>query len=129
MANIKKDETGAVIQAYIRARMEGLATDTVRDEAAETLPGSLLERIDALGVDQERLLDVPPGNVTAMLEALEREAELEDAGIRPRSLEVRAREERWIHGRTHSPDESNWNPPPGLKKARSGRRKTTRNRK
>ncbi|MEX2643995.1 MAG: hypothetical protein WD270_11100 [Acetobacterales bacterium] len=123
MSNTQEHESGATIQAYVRARMQGHATAADRARVAEMLPSCLRARIDALGVDRERLLAVAPEDVTAALEALEREAELEDAGIRPRSVEVRAREERWIHGQTHSPHESRRRLPPGLKKARSGRRK------
>ena len=128
MSNTQEDESGAAIQAYVRARMEAPATDADRARVAEILPDLLRARIDALGRDRDRLLAVTPENVTAALEALEREAELEDARIRPRMLEVRAREERWSQGGSHSPDDGHRNASPRVQRARSGRGKPGRTR-
>ena len=72
------DEAGRAIQAYVRHKKSRAPGRDEASPAHETLEPALRRRIDALGRDDERLLDVGAGDVLAMLKALESEAASED---------------------------------------------------
>jgi hypothetical protein len=89
---------GALVQAYAYARFYGPRGEGGAEAHGESLDPILKERVDALGFDLKRLLDVPPEKVLARLVALEREAQLEDAGVRPQAAAARGREEQVFRG-------------------------------
>jgi hypothetical protein len=72
---------GPIIQDYVRAKWgRGDKTQTA-DELGRKLDPALRERIDLLGVDDEKLLGVQPHEVISRIEALEREALREDSQV------------------------------------------------
>lgn len=91
---LKRDakQPGAMIQAYVRTRW-GDATDVAlvaRSEAG--LEPELRNRIDILGFDAERLLNVDAAAVLIELEKLEQAAAREDARVAAAANRIRARE-------------------------------------
>lgn len=90
--------TGLLVQAYAHARFYGPRGESVAEAHGQELDAVLKERVDALGIDLKRLLDVPPEKVLSRLVALEREAQLEDAGVRPQAAATRGREEQAFRG-------------------------------
>lgn len=87
MMDSKRDPLGQTVQDYVRfVRGEPV------DEPRHDLGTDVLERIEMLGLDADRLLEVAPEEVMATLQALEREAEQEDARVRKTANRVRGRE-------------------------------------
>jgi hypothetical protein len=84
---------GDLIHAYARARWGGDVNGESADDLGSRLGRDLRHRIDVLGSDAERLLNADPGDALARLEALEKEAMLEDAGATSRAVKVHARGE------------------------------------
>ncbi|MBN2702294.1 MAG: hypothetical protein ACPW60_14015 [Methylohalobius sp. ZOD2] len=79
MSKRKAERIGALIQSYVRAKWGCLPDDGAGTDLSLALGPELRDRIDILGLDGERLLDVAPAAVLAELELLEREAAREDA--------------------------------------------------
>jgi hypothetical protein len=90
---------GDLIHAYARARWGGNVNGESADDLGSRLGRDLRHRIDVLGSDAERLLNSNPADALARLEALEKEAMLEDAGVTSRAVKVHAR------GETHATDQ------------------------
>lgn len=68
---------GALIKQYVRAKWRGLAnTDEVK-LIGQRLDPKVRDRIDAIGMDDQELLQVPDDAVLARLEELERKGEHE----------------------------------------------------
>lgn len=85
---MKVDETeiGRIVQEYARARWGREPDRAAADRLTPLLARELRDRVDALGIDVERLLKVEPHSVIGELEALEEETVLENAGeFRPAS--------------------------------------------
>ena len=84
---------GDLIHAYARARWGGGADGESADNLGARLGRDLRHRIDVLGSDAERLLTTDPADALTRLEALEKEAMLEDASATSRAAKVHARGE------------------------------------
>jgi hypothetical protein len=84
---------GDLIHAYARARWGGDANAESADDLGLRLGRDLRHRIDVLGSDAERLLNADPADALTRLEALEKEAMLEDASATSRAVKVHARGE------------------------------------
>ncbi len=77
----KKREMGSLLQAYARAKKENGSDQSEEVVRLSGLLGrELMRRVDALGFDADRLLEVAPEEALAVLDLLESEAALEDAG-------------------------------------------------
>ena len=85
---------GRLVQDYVRARWRRPGVTKTAKELADQLDPQLRARVDLLGNDDELLLEVPPEDVLDRIAELEREAELEDAGVIDRVTDVRSIEER-----------------------------------
>jgi hypothetical protein len=72
---------GPLIQDYVRAKWGRGDKTVTADELGRKLDPALRERIDLLGVDDEKLLAVQPQEVISRIEALERDALREDSQI------------------------------------------------
>jgi hypothetical protein len=79
---------GPIIQDYVRAKWGRGDKTLTADELGRKLDPALRERIDLLGVDDEKLLAVQPQDVISRIEALERDALREDSqvGVHKRSF-------------------------------------------
>jgi hypothetical protein len=84
---------GDLIHAYARARWGSDAGEDSADDLGVRLGRDLRHRIDVLGSDAERLLTADPADALTRLEALEKEAMLEDASASSRAANVHARGE------------------------------------
>jgi hypothetical protein len=84
---------GALIHAYARSRWSGDANEQAADDLGARLGRDLRDRIDVLGMDADRLLTATPADALVRLEALEKEAMLEDASASSQAAKVHAREE------------------------------------
>ena len=73
--------SGLAIQDYIRAKWGRAGATLSADELGRKLDPALRERIDRLGVDDEKLLGVKPEDVLSRIEELERDALREDSGV------------------------------------------------
>jgi len=84
---------GPIIQDYVRAKWGRGGSALSADELGRKLDPALRERIDLLGVDDEKLLAVQPQDVIGRIEALEREALREDSqvGVHKRSFSPESR--------------------------------------
>jgi len=122
-------EIGAIVQAYARAKWRGEHDPTKSAAIGAQLDPELRNRVDMLGFDAEKLLDLDPGEVLARIEALEREALLEDRRVAPIAASVRAREERKL-GDNGKPPDGQWRGQraPGGKRTQSVRRGGRRHR-
>src|SRR5512134_2821440 len=87
------DTLGDLIHAYARACWGGGANRETADDLGVRLGRDLRHRLDVLGSDAERLLSANPADVLARLEALEKEAMLEDASAASRAVKVHAQGE------------------------------------
>jgi hypothetical protein len=85
MTELGTRSVGEVVQTYVRAKWKRPGTQMSAQESARHLDPDLRARIDLLGTDDERLLEVPPESVVAKIEELEQEAALEDAGMMERA--------------------------------------------
>ena len=72
---------GPLIQDYVRAKWGRGGSTLTADELGRKLDPTLRERIDLLGVDDEKLLAVPPQDVISRIEGLERDALREDSQV------------------------------------------------
>ena len=104
---------GDLIHAYARARWGGGANGESADDLGLRLGRDLRHRIDVLGSDAERLLTADPADALTRLEALEKEAMLEDASATSRAAKVHAR------GEMHTADQAQG--PARNYRARSGK--------
>jgi hypothetical protein len=79
---------GPIIQDYVRAKWGRGDKTLTAEELGRKLDPALRERIDLLGVDDEKLLNVKPEDVIGRIEALERDALREDSqvGVHKRSF-------------------------------------------
>lgn len=84
---------GDLIHAYARARWSGDANEQAADDLGLRLGRDLRDRIDVLGMDAERLLTAMPADALIRLEALEKEAMLEDASASSRAAKIHAGEQ------------------------------------
>jgi hypothetical protein len=94
---------GDLIHAYARARWGGDADRESADDLGARLGRDLRHRIDVLGSDAERLLTADPADALTRLEALEKEAMLEDASATSRAAKVHARGEVRPRGQGKAP--------------------------
>jgi hypothetical protein len=78
---IDQKDCGPMIQDYVRARWRRGGVTLSADELGRKLDPALRERIDLLGIDDEKLLGVKPEEVMSRLERLERDALREDSGV------------------------------------------------
>ena len=78
---IDQKDFGLTIQDYIRAKWGRSGVTLSADELGRKLDPGLRERIDLLGIDDEKLLGVKPEEVMNRLEHLERDALREDSGV------------------------------------------------
>jgi hypothetical protein len=76
-----RTEPGHLIQNYIRAKWGRGEKDVSADELGRRMDPILRERIDLLGVDDEKLLGVGPQDVLRRIQELERDALREDSGV------------------------------------------------
>jgi len=81
MIAIDRTESGHLIQDYIRAKWDRGGTALSADELGRKLDPILRERIDLLGVDDEKLLGIGPEDVLRRIQELERDAHREDSGV------------------------------------------------
>lgn len=86
------EQLGAVIQAYARARWGDEPDESLVAELEANLDPDLCDRIDVLGLDGKRLLDVGAEAALAELEKLERAAAQEDARVVGAADRIRAQE-------------------------------------
>lgn len=93
---------GSAIQAYVRARWDKSASRADAQAPVCQIDRKLQARIDALGFDAERLLDVPTEDTMSALETLEHEALMEDAGAQSGVAQVRQQEERQFQDATEA---------------------------
>ncbi len=78
---IDQKDSGLIIQDYVRAKCGRGGVTLSADELGRKLDPGLRERIDLLGIDDEKLLAVKPEDVMSRLEHLERDALREDSGV------------------------------------------------
>jgi hypothetical protein len=76
-----RTEPGHLIQDYIRAKWGRGDREVSADELGRRLDPTLRERIDLLGVDDEKLLGIGPHDVLRRIQELERDALREDSGV------------------------------------------------
>jgi hypothetical protein len=76
-----RTEPGLLIQDYIRAKLGRGEKDVSADELGRRLDPALRERIDLLGVDDEKLLVIGPHDVVRRIQELECDALREDSGV------------------------------------------------
>ena len=74
-------DSGPIIQDSVRAKWGRGNMTLTADELGRKLDPALRERIDLLGVDDEKLLAVKPQDVIGRIEALERDALREDSQV------------------------------------------------
>jgi hypothetical protein len=72
---------GPIIQDYVRAKWGRGDKATTAEDLGSKLDPALRERVDLLGVDDEKLLAVQPHEVNGRIEALERDALREDSQV------------------------------------------------
>lgn len=92
-------DIGRLVLDYVRAKWCRPGATRSAKEIAHELDPELRERVDLLGNDDELLLEVLPEEVLDRIDELEREAELEDAGVIGRANEIRHIEERQMSSR------------------------------
>lgn len=90
MSDRDTKELGRLLQEYARARWGSNPDGREAERLSIRLDRTFRDRIEMLGMDVERLLGVDPDQVLPELQALEREAALEDAGARSTATGVRA---------------------------------------
>jgi hypothetical protein len=83
---INDKDFGPMIQDYVRAKWGRGDMTVTADELGRKLDPALRERVDLLGVDDEKLLGVRPEEVIRRIESLEREALREDSGVNPHKM-------------------------------------------
>ena len=95
---------GPIIQDYVRAKWGRGDTTLTADELGCKLDPALRERVDLLGVDDEKLLGVQPHDVISRIEALERDALREDSqvGVHKRSFSPASRPPGRKSGQRHA---------------------------
>ena len=76
-----RTEPGHLIQDYMRAKWGRGDREASADELGRRLDPALRERIDLLGVDDEKLLGIGPHDVLRRIQELERDALREDSGV------------------------------------------------
>jgi len=86
--------TGRLVQKYVRAKSGRGDLKSAADEIGRSLDPVLRSRVDFLGVDDERLLEVEAEAVMATIEELERNALLEDAGVIERAVRTLLNEQQ-----------------------------------
>lgn len=99
MSEEYREQLGALIQDYIRAKWAHNPGGDAAAGLSEGLSAGIRERVDILGCDGERLLALAPVEVLAALEGLEREAAQEDARVA--TTRARIQKEANIHNATN----------------------------
>lgn len=97
----------ALVQAYAGARWGRSANSLEAARIGQSLERSLRDRIDALGIDGQRLLKVHPADVMAELVTLETEALLEDSSARMKAARLRTGEDGFRDDRDRGGREGN----------------------
>ena len=93
MENYK--DTGALIQAYVRAKWLDRSDQSQILRLGGQLGREVMQTVNALGFDAEKLLEVTADGALSRLQILENEALLEDAGVRASSKQTG----QWKDGR------------------------------
>lgn len=96
---LNNTKLGTLAQAYAAARWSHRPDAGDAARIGDSLDSALRDRIDALGLDAERLLAVTPDHVLHELQALEKEAILEDAGALRSASRARATETEWLRNK------------------------------
>ena len=78
--NHQKD-SGLMIQDYVRAKWGRGGLNLSSDELGRKLDPAMRDRVDLLGIDDEKLLGVAPEDVVSRIEKLERDALREDGRV------------------------------------------------
>ncbi len=99
MSEEYREQLGALIQDYIRAKWADNHEGNAAAGLDEGLSDGIRERVDILGYDGERLLTLAPVEVLAALEGLEREAAQEDARVATARAHIQ--KEASTHNATH----------------------------
>ena len=94
MTTPDEQKTGALVQAYVKAKLGNAPNETEADNLAVSLDPQLKERVDILGFEGETLLNVAADEVLSMLARLENQAAREDARVHKTATRVQAREVR-----------------------------------
>ena len=74
-------ETSELVQEYLRFKWKRAGSSEMVHQLGQQLAPALRSRIDVLGSDGEKLLDVAPASVMHKLEELEQQAAVEDSGM------------------------------------------------
>ena len=85
--------TSELVQEYLRFKWKRAGSSGMVHQLGQQLAPALRSRIDVLGTDGEKLLDVAPASVMHKLEELEQQAALEDSGMVERATRKRDRAE------------------------------------
>jgi hypothetical protein len=115
-------EIGALMQDYLRARWGRTPDKEAAEELGGRLDRALRNRLDVLGADAERLLDIEPARMMTELEALEREAALEDADAESAARRTQAQET----GKSRTKPQGRGQPAPSRGQRQPGRRRSQR---
>ena len=83
----RREQKGELIQEYVRTKWSRAGSADRAEALGQRLGSALRSRIDALGTDGEKLLEVVPASIIQKLEELERQAALEDQGMLKRASE------------------------------------------
>lgn len=87
-----EQQIGSVVQAYVKAKFGDSPDEALASCLGAYLDPQLKERVDILGFEGEKLLDVDTPEVLATLAQLEDQAAREDAHVRKVAVQVRANE-------------------------------------
>jgi DNA polymerase/3'-5' exonuclease PolX len=86
-------ETSELVQEYLRCKWKRAGSSGMVHQLGQQLGPALRSRIDVLGTDGEKLLDVAPALVMHKLEELEQQAAVEDSGMLERATRGSGRAE------------------------------------
>jgi hypothetical protein len=93
-----REDTGALIHAYVRAKWLDKGNESQILQLSRQLGREVLQRINALGFDAEKLLEVPADEALSRLQTLENEALHEDAGVGNANRAGQWKDRRWPQG-------------------------------
>jgi hypothetical protein len=83
----RSEQKGELVQEYVRTKWSMAGSADKAEAIGHRLGSALRSRIDALGTDGEKLLQVVPASIIQKLEELERQAAIEDQGMLKRVCE------------------------------------------
>jgi hypothetical protein len=83
----RSEQKGELVQEYVRTKWSRAGSADRAEAIGQRLGSALRSRIDALGTDGEKLLEVVPASIIQKLEELERQAAIEDQGMLKRGCE------------------------------------------